>query len=88
MRWSEEDFCDVGSIPDLCSDKHIEILERLLEIHDEWIGIIETGERTFSTVRDRRDYSTSATNRSFSKIEKAPGSSPVPMKRGAIWRVS
>ena len=58
VRWSEEDGCYIGSIPDLCGDcchgdSQIEVFRQLLEIHDEWISIFEAESKELPDPRTR-----------------------------------
>jgi predicted RNase H-like HicB family nuclease len=58
VRWSEEDDCYIGSIPDLCGDcchgdSQLEVFEQLLEIHDEWIAVFNADSKPLPDLRTR-----------------------------------
>ncbi|MDP4625230.1 MAG: type II toxin-antitoxin system HicB family antitoxin [Akkermansiaceae bacterium] len=42
VRWSDDDACFIGSIPDICGDcchgeTEIDVFQQLLDIEKEWI---------------------------------------------------
>ena len=58
VRWSEEDGCFIGSIPDLCGDcchgdSQMEVFAELLVIHDEWIELFKADSKPMPEARTR-----------------------------------
>ena len=58
VRWSDEDECYIGSIPDLCGncchgDSEVEVYGELVVIHDEWLKICEAEKKPYPRVKTR-----------------------------------
>ncbi len=58
VRWSDEDLCFVGSIPDVCGDcchgdDEVDVYAQLVEIHDTWIKDLQAEGKDLPPVRTR-----------------------------------
>lgn len=58
VRWSDEDNCYVGSIPDLCgdcchADTQLETYQHLIEIEADWIEIYKKDGKPLPEIKTR-----------------------------------